>query len=69
MPVNIQTSLSQEQRHVTTNQEGAAFDVFSIDSAADITVEVGISLDTVQANHTPLCAKPEVLKVGSVMVD
>lgn len=69
MPVNMRMSRSQQQRSVTTNQEGAAFDVFNVDSAADITVEVGISLDTVQANHTPLCAKPEVLKVGSVMVD
>lgn len=52
VPVNIRMSPSQLQRRVTTNQEGAAFDVFNVDSAADVTVEVCTSRDTAQANHS-----------------
>lgn len=59
VPVNIRMSPSL-QRRATTNQEGAAFDVLNVDSAADVTVEVCISLDTAQANHSHLCTNAEI---------
>lgn len=67
VPINIR--MLEQQKSSTTNQEGAAFDVFNLPSTDEITVEVCISLDIVQTYHTALLAKPEVLKVGTVMVD
>lgn len=53
--VNVQVSPSQERKVGTTDQEGAVFSVFNIPNTEQITVEVGILLDTPRtAEHREL---------------
>lgn len=51
VPVNIQILQTQEKKRSSTKERGEAVEVFNLSDATEITLEVGISLDSADTSH------------------